>query len=168
MRRNPLGLLLTVFALLVYLEIRELGHLVSGLILALPTRLIIRYRIMPAVEIDLAGVQATDGMVAFVIASGPALVLIVGYLLLVLMKSRGRSLRPPLGMAVGLLCYASLILDPIYYSIVPLARLGGEPETLARSLGIPILGIVLGAFGLLALNVLLLRWHLLPIMKGPR
>jgi hypothetical protein len=168
MRRNPSWLLLTIVAVLIYLEIRELGRLAAGLILGLPTRLIIRYRIMPAVEIDLARVEATDGMPAFVVASGPVLALIAGYLLLILMKRRGRPLRSLIGFAVGLLCYASLILDPIYYSIIPLARLGGEPELLARSSGIPILGIAVGAFGLLTLNVLLLRWQLLPLIRGPR
>jgi hypothetical protein len=86
-------------------------------------------------------------------------------MLLVLACSLGRRLPTPLLLFLAITSYVALILDPIYYAVIPLLRLGGEPETLAWVLDVPRISVVLPAMALLGLNVFLIRRNLVPLIK---
>lgn len=168
MRKHPLVPLIVLVAVLAYLMIREIGHLLSLSAMGLAVRSFLQYGFLPAFEAAPSTPILSPESQALVTLSGPVLVLIVGYLLLWLMNRYHRLAVSGPGLIVGFLCYLALIIDPVYYSILPLLKLGGEPETLAGLLEIPLTPITVTAFGLLVLNALLLRKSLVPLMRRAR
>jgi hypothetical protein len=167
-RRHPLVPLGMLVAVVAYLMIREAGHLVSLSTMGLAVRSFLQYGILPAFEASPSNPILSPESQALVSLSGPVLALIVGYLLLWLMTKHKRLAGSGPGLIVGFICYLTLIIDPVYYSIVSLLKLGGEPEKIAGLLQIPITPITVTAFGLLVLNTLLLRKWLVPLMRGAR
>ena len=57
------------------------------------------------------------------------------------------------------------MIDPIYYSVIPIAGMGGEPERVAVLLGAPIVAIEVIALVLLVVNLLLVRKTLMSFLK---
>jgi hypothetical protein len=166
MRQNPMAAISALGSLVIYLIIRETGHLISGLVLGIPTTLVLRYGILPGVDVSQLAGSLAKRQEGSIIISGPILALLVGYGLLILFARRRRASKPVLQLFLGILCYLSLILDPIYYAIIPLANLGDEPERVAMLLEVSIRTIQLCALSLLLINMLLIRRKVVPFLKG--
>lgn len=144
-----------------YVFIRELGHLVAKSMLGLPLNLKFLYGIIPST--DVTGLGTPPLTMAFLIASGPISALIAGYAIVAVL--RWRMPASVLGTALGMLGYLCLVLDPIYFAIIPILHLGGEPEALIFGGGIPQRILILLALGVLVLNLIILRLKLIPILK---
>lgn len=158
MRRRPFAVIGVLVSIYGYLLVRELGHLISASILGMPTNLVVHYLVLPTWQAGPEAFSMPDRSQAFFIFAGPALTLLVGYAALVLIGRWGTRLRGAfLRLLPAVLCYAMLILDPIYYSIIPIVRLGGEPATVAYLLGVPRAAVAVPAAILLVVNVVLLR-----------
>jgi hypothetical protein len=152
----------------VYFLVREAGHLAAILLAGVPAEFMIRYRVIPAIEISPESQGIGNSTEGFIMMSGPVMALLAGYLLFVLINRYGRLVQSALGPILGFTCYLTLMLDPIYYSVIPLAGLGGEPERLAYLLDISTGGIAGGAFALLVLNIILIRLRLVPLIRRPQ
>jgi hypothetical protein len=164
-RRNPLVILSAPAALYVYLLIRGLGRWLAATATGLPAYHTMVYKVLPTFGVlsntgDIAPVRS-----AILILAGPALVLLAGYLLLVLVSLWGERLPSWLRLFLCLTCYLGLILDPIYYAVIPLLRLGGEPGMLMRITGAPSVALILPAMVLLGLNVMLTRNRMVPLIR---
>ena len=168
MRGHPLVPVSVGVAVIAYLVIREVGHLVSLSAMGLAVRSFLQYGFLPAFGAASSNPILSPVSQALVILAGPVLVLVVGYILLWIMKRHHRLAGSGLGLSVCFICYLALIIDPVYYSIGPLLKLGGEPEMLAGLLEISPIPITVTALGLLVLNALLLRKRLVPLMRKAR
>ena len=166
MRKNPLVLLGLPASGAVYLVIRELGHLIACSALGIPFSIVVKSGFLPTIAATVEPTDLTTTAQAWLIMSGPIAGLLVGYVLLVLIARR----RSPASVFVRLLaamtCYLTLILDPIYYTIIPIFSLGGEPERLANLLGVPISKVQMIAIVLLLTNSILSRRIAVPFFKG--
>jgi hypothetical protein len=165
MHRRPLIAVVVPVSLYTYFMVRELGHLMAASVLKLSTRLVLRYRVLPAWVSDPGVTRIPEHRQALFIIWGPALALTAGYVLLALISPRNRVLGPVKGLLPAILCYAMLIFDPLYYTVIPVAGLGGEPAAVARLFGIPVLGIIIPAGALLIINVILVRRVLAPLLR---
>lgn len=155
-----------LISIYLYLLVRALGHLISASILDLPTHLVVRHLVLPTWQAGQEVFSMPDRSQAFLIVAGPALTLVVGYAVLVSVGRWGARLRGALPRLLpAVLCYVMLILDPIYYSIIPIVRLGGEPATVAHLLAIPRAAVVAPAAILLIVNVMLLRRSLRNLLR---
>jgi hypothetical protein len=155
-------------AVYVFYVIRGLGRAVAALTAGLPVNHGMLYKVLPTFDVFSDAWEMAPSQLATLILAGPGLALLAGYLLLGLVGHLGRRLPSGLLLFLAITSYACLVMDPIYYALIPLMRLGGEPETLARVLDIPRLGVALPAMALLGLNVFLTRRNLVPLLKSPR
>ena len=166
MKRNPITILYVLLSAYIYVLLRESGHLLVGLTLKMPLTSDWTYRILPAFAVDAAATGNIRGR-SMIILAGPAATLIAGYVLILLMVRGNRPDKRPLRLISGLTCYLALILDPIYFAVVPLARLGGEPERLASLLDVEATPMVAAALVILVVNLILIRTRLVPFLKAP-
>jgi hypothetical protein len=164
LRRHPLIPILVVLSGYLYLVIREAGRLLSGHVLGIPMFAYWRYGVMPAFEIDPLGMPNPGNRVAIMI-SGPVFALLVGYLLLAIAVRARTPGKHPLRLLLGFTCYMTLVLDAVYFTIGPLARLGGEPEMLRNLLDIGVGPVVAVALAVLVVNLVLIRTLLIPFLK---
>lgn len=165
MRRNPLALLLVPASFYVYLLIRGLGRALAAALMGLPVDHIMFYKILPAFDVFSQSGEIAPAKIAILILGGPVCALLAGYILLVLLVPWRERLPSGLGLFLCFTCYLSLILDPIYFALIPLLPLGGEPEMLARITSVSPIAIALPAMGLLGLNVILTRNRLVLLIK---
>lgn len=165
LRTKALAILMIPVAVLVYAIIRETGHVVACLLLGVPFSGFLRYGFLPAVHIPAEAALLSNKSLAVLTLSGPTAALIAGYLLLYAISRRRPKALPNLLLLAGLVCYACVILDPIYYSAIPLFDLGGEPETFALAVGVAMSRIQIPALVLLVLNAVLTRQILMPLLK---
>jgi len=165
MRRHPLTIVSVIGAVYLFYILRGLGRALAALILGIPLNQRMLYKVLPTFDVFSDAWQRAPLELAALILAGPALALLTGYMLLVLACSLGRRLPTPLLLFLAITSYVALILDPIYYAVIPLLRLGGEPETLAWVLDVPRISVVLPAMALLGLNVFLIRRNLVPLIK---
>ncbi len=168
MRRNPLAIVSVLVAFYVFYGLRGLGRALAAVIMGLPVSRVMIYKVLPGFDVFSNAWDIAPSRLTTLILAGPACALLAGYLLLVLIGSRGKRLPPPLRLFLCLTSYISLILDPIYYAVIPLLRLGGEPETLAWILDVSPIWLALPAMAVLGLNVMLTRKKLVPLIKGTR
>jgi len=163
-RTHPLIVVIIVASLAIYALVRELGHVLACVIMGMPFDWIMIYGFLPSVRTPAEAALLSGRSLAVILLSGPAAELIVGYVLLYAIAK-----RPPRFASLRLLgattCYACLIFDPVYYSVVPLFRLGGEPESLAALTGVTMSRIGIPALILLVLNVILARRVLTPVVR---
>jgi hypothetical protein len=165
MRRNPLVILAALGSFYAYYLMREAGHLIAGLMIGREVRALFMYRIIPRIAVDLQASRPTVREQALVIVSGPLAALVLGYILLVLIVRWGRTLHRSMHLLLGFACYLCLVLDPIYYAVIPLLRLGGEPQSLAALLGYSVPAMIAIAVGLLILNIALVRRKVVPLIR---
>jgi hypothetical protein len=166
MRRRPLILLYLIAAGYIYLLIRQVGRGLGGAIAGIAVKPVMMHGILPGFAAAAQAGQAAPGRLAALMLAGPILALLVGYVLLWAV-ARGAG-RAPAGLGV-LLCaisYLALVLDPLYYAVIPLLRMGGEPETLAMITGVSPRMIAIPAMAVLGLNVMLVRKYLVPSIKA--
>lgn len=166
MRRSPLALLSALGAVYLYLIIRQLGRLLGAIALGVPVRNLVLYKILPAFDIAPGAQDLAPAAFAAVLLMAPLLALVVGYVLLLVGRRTLARLPSGLRFPLCLVSYLCLIIDPAYYGVVPLFRLGGEPELVARVLGVSQTWIALPAMAILGLNVILARRILVPAIKG--
>lgn len=166
MRGHPLTIVSVLGAVYVYYTLRGLGRALAALMMALPVRHNMLFKVLPAFDVFSDAWEMPPLRLAALILAGPALALLAGYILMVLIGRMGQRFPPHLRLLLCLISYAGLILDPIYYALIPLLRLGGEPETLAWVLDLPRVWVALPAMVLLGLNVFLIRKRLVPVMRG--
>ncbi len=159
--RSRYGIASLALAFYAYMFIRELGHISTKLIFRLSIDLRFIYGIVPSV--DVTGCASEPFVVALLIASGPVAALAVGYILVTILRWR----MPPslFGSALGMLSYFCLVLDPIYFAVIPVLHLGGEPDALILTGRISQRGLIAIALGVLTLNLVILRLKLIPILK---
>jgi hypothetical protein len=165
MLRRPFTPIAVLISLYIHLVVRELGHVAAALALDLPTKFIVQYRVLPAWQIDQGMIGIPERSQALFIIAGPAAALTLGYVLLGLIARRDRRPNHPLVLLPAVLCYAMLILDPLYYSIIPLLRLGGEPAAVERLLSAPSWVIVIPAVAFLSINLILAGRVLAPVLR---
>lgn len=165
MRRTPLTILGALASFGLYLLIRELGHLVALSLLRLPISAVLRYGCLPAFEVGGETLALSVKSAAWVVASGPMAVLAAGYILLAAIAGGRLKTTSFLRLLGGLTCYLALVLDPIYYTVIPLFNMGGEPETLAYLLGVSLARIEIGALALLVVNAILTRRIVVPFLR---
>jgi hypothetical protein len=165
LRRNPLTVIAILAGFYAYFLTREAGRLVAGLALGLEVLPAAKHGVFLGFEVHPGVVQLTPKEIALLILSGPGMALTGGYALLALLIRWGNTIHPSLRLLLGLTCYLALVLDPIYYAVIPLFRLGGEPETLARLLSISKLLIVGIAMVILIFNTYLVQKRIVPLMK---
>jgi hypothetical protein len=169
MWRRPVGVIGVAVSIYGYLLIRELGHLISAAVVGMPTVLVVLYRILPTWQAGPEALSLPRASQAFFIVGGPVLTLLAGYLTLVLIARWGTRLRGAFpGLLLAVLCYAMLMLDPIYYSIIPMLSLGGEPAAVASLLDVPRAALAVPAAGLLVVNVVLLRRKIGGLLRATR
>jgi hypothetical protein len=166
LRRNPLGILSALAAFYIYLLLRGLGRGLVAIVVGLPVRRIMIYKVLPTFDALSNTGRIAPGVLATFIIAGPLCALLAGYLLLALISLRGEHLPPRLRLLLCFTCYLSLTLDPIYYAVISLLRLGGEPDKLAQITGAPSLAVTLPAMALLGLNVMLTRSRLIPVIRN--
>jgi len=164
--RNPLIVILVLAALILYSFVRESARLAMCGILGLEFTVSARARGLLGIAALIKHHGSANRDIAIAIASGPLGALIAGYLALLLLRKRGEALPAPARVFLCIFCYLALILDPIYYAVIPLARLGGEPSALASSSGLAMQAIQFVALGLLVINTLLIRKYVMPILKS--
>lgn len=165
MHRRPSTVIVVLVSLYIYLVVRELGHLLAASLLDLPARLVVQYRLLPTWVTDPGATPIPEHSRAIFLLSGPGVAIAIGYVLLALISRWNRLLGPVVGLLAGVLCYAMLIFDPIYYTVIPVIGLGGEPAAVARLLGIPMLGIIIPAGVLLVIDVILITRVLAPRLR---
>jgi hypothetical protein len=164
MRHNPIAVIAIPISIYCYALTREIGHWISAAVLGLPVSGFLRVHLLPSFNVNHAGPGISRMASILFTISGPGLALLAGYILLgVILKSRVRMRSLP-GFLLAFTCYLCLILDPVYYTVIPCARLGGEPEVLARS-GISPAATVVVALGLLIINLVLVRTRMVPRLK---
>jgi hypothetical protein len=168
MRRNPLALLCALGAVYIYLIIRQAGRLLGAVLLGVPAKSVVLYKVLPAFDVAPSAAEIAPSGLAALILMAPLLALVVGYVLLIAVRRASERLPYGLRLLVCLVSYLCLIIDPAYYGVVPLLRLGGEPEFVARVLGDSQVIIALPAIVILGLNVILARRILVPAIKGSR
>jgi hypothetical protein len=168
MRRDPLAIVSVVGAFYIFYALRGLGRALAAAILGQPVDLVMLYKVLPTFDVfSGAWEMATPRLVTLILA-GPACVLAVGYLLMVIVSRKGARLPSQLVFFLCVTSYAGLMLDPIYYAVIPLLRLGGEPETLAWVLDVSRFWVALPAMVLLGINVVLTKAKLVPLIKTNR
>jgi hypothetical protein len=165
LKSKILAVLMVPVAVLAYAIIREAGHTAACLVLGIPFSGFLRYGFLPAVHIPAEAALLSTGSLAAITLSGPAAALVAGYLLLYALWRRGSKAPASLALLAGLACYACLILDPVYYSVIPLFNVGGEPETLALATGVAMSRIQIPALVLLVLNAILTRRVVIPLVR---
>ena len=166
MRRNPFTLIAIMAAFYAYYLTREVGRLIVVLALGLDVAPTIRYRVLVGFEVQSGVVEPTPTEMGLLILSGPGMALVAGYALLAGLIGWGNRIHSRLRLMLGLMCYLTLVLDPIYYAVIPLFRLGGEPETVQYLLPISRLPIVAIAMGLLIFNIYIIQNKLIPLIRG--
>jgi len=166
MIRHPLTIVSVLGAVYVYYALRGLGRALAAVIMGLPAKQGMLFKVLPTFDVFSNAWETAPRALGTLILAGPALALLAGYLLLLIVHYCGRRLPPHLQIFLCVTSYAGLILDPIYYALIPLLRLGGEPETLARVFDVPRVAVALPAMVLLGLNVFLIRRRLVPLMRG--
>lgn len=168
MRRHPLAIISVLGAVYVFYLLRGLGRALAASIMGVPINRGVLYGVLPTFDVFSGAWERAPRELAVLILAGPGLALAAGYALLAIVSSPERRLPAHLLLFLTITSYACLILDPIYYAVIPLLRLGGEPETLAWVLDVSRLGVALPAMALLGFNVFLTKRVLVPLMKGPR
>ena len=168
MRRNPLAAVSVLAAIYVFYLLRGLGRALAAAVMGLPVGRVMIYKVLPSFDVFSDAWDMAPARLATLILAGPVCALLAGYLLLVLIGPPGRRLPSQLLLFLSMTSYAGLILDPIYYAVIPLFRLGGEPEMLTWVLGVSRIWVVLPAMAVLGLNVMLTRKRLVPLIKGTR
>jgi hypothetical protein len=168
MRRNPLAILSVVGAIYLYYLLRGLGRALAAASMGLPTNRVMLYKVLPTFDVFSNAWEMSPSTIAVLLLAGPACALLAGYLLMALIDRLGESLPRPALLFLCITSYAGLMLDPIYYALIPLLRLGGEPDILTRALDIPRAWVVLPAMVILGLNVLLTRRRLVPLIRNGR
>jgi hypothetical protein len=163
--RNPLILVAVAIAFYAYYLVREFGHLLASRLPGLRVASAMRYKIFPGFDLYPSESGTADVNEAVFIVAGPAMALLAGYALLLLLLRRGSRLHPAVRSTMGILCYLALMLDPVYYAIIPLLKLGGEPEMLARVLSISTVPIMIVAVGVLVLNTYLIQRFVMPLIR---
>jgi hypothetical protein len=166
MQRNPLAFISVLAAFYIYFFVRGLGRGLAATAMGMVVRPVMRYRVLPGFDVLPGASDIAPRRLAVLILASPVLALLVGYTLLGVMSVRGSRFSYNVRLFICVGSYLGLILDPIYYAVIPLLRLGGEPEMLAQALDAPALAIAFPAMALLGLNVLLARKRLVPILKG--
>jgi hypothetical protein len=166
MRRSPLAIVSVLAAVYVFYVLRGLGRALAAVIMGLPVTSVMIYKVLPGFDVFSNAWEIGRSRIATLILAGPACALLAGYILLMLIGSRGKRLPPLFRLFLCMTSYISLILDPIYYAVIPLLRLGGEPETLAWILDVSPIWLALPAMVVLGLNVMLTRKGLVPLIKG--
>ena len=164
MRHNPIAVIAIPISIYCYALTREIGRWISATVMRLPVSTSLRLHLLPSFSVsqDGSGASWTAGILFTI--SGPGLALLVGYVMLgVILKSRVRMRSLP-GLVLAFTSYLCLILDPVYYFVIPFTQLGGEPEELAR-FGVPPAAIVVIAVGLLVTNLILIRIRLVPRLR---
>jgi hypothetical protein len=167
MRRKPLALLSILGAGYAYLLIRQMGKVLAATALGMPVDPGMIYGFLPDFQVSYPGDAPTYGH-AILMLAGPGLALLTGYFFLWVVWHHRERIPSGLRLLTGLISYLGLILDPAYYALIPLLRLGGEPEILARATGVSPIAIVLPAMVVLGLNVMLAKRHLIPAIRGYR
>jgi hypothetical protein len=124
------------------------------------------YKILPAVDVSSRAHGVAPARLAVTILMGPALAIIVGHVLLAALARRARRQIAGPWLIVCLVSYLGLVLDPVHYAVVPLLRLGGEPEAVARLIGVTPVAIALPAMAVLGFDIMLARRRLVPVIKG--
>jgi hypothetical protein len=165
LRRNPMALAAILGAIYAYLTVREVGRLLTGLVLGLNIRPVLRYRVLPGFDVGPFPAAITSRLEALGLISGPILALALGYTTLVIIRNVPRPSRLAARLLPGAFCYLALVIDPIYYSVIPIAHMGGEPERVAALLGAPIVAIEAIALVFLVVNLLLVRKTLMSFLK---
>jgi hypothetical protein len=165
MRRNPLAIVAVLGAIYTFYVVRGLGRALAASVMGVPVRRVMIYKILPTFDVFSDAWDMAPSRLAALILAGPASGLLIGYLLLLILGYEGKHTPARILFFLCVTSYAGLILDPIYYAVIPLLALGGEPETLAWVLDVSRMWVVLPAMALLGLNVLLARSRLLPLMK---
>jgi hypothetical protein len=168
MRSHPLVLLSIPAAGYVYLLIRQVGRGLGAAAFSIPIEPVMMSKILPGFDVYSHAAGIGPGRLAGLILMGPALTLLVGYVLLWVLGRGPR--RGPGGLRLFgcTISYLGLILDPVYYAVIPLLRLGGEPETLAHIIGVSPIVVALPAMAVLGLNVMLTGRLLVPAIKADR
>ncbi|HVP57068.1 MAG TPA: hypothetical protein VMU02_03135 [bacterium] len=165
MRRHPAAVLAVLLALLAYGLARELGHRVAIWVLRLPCTTTLRYGFLPAVDISRSAGSVSPSSAGWVTLAGPLAALAAGYAVLVVIVRRKAGSRLFGRTIAAIACYLCLVLDPIYYAAIPFFNLGGEPETVASQLGLPLARLQVGAVILLILNIILTRKWVMPFLR---
>jgi hypothetical protein len=164
MRKHPIIVVAVLVGLLAYAMLRELGHLAALWALKLPAATTLRYRFLPAVDIS-PDASATPSSAGWVIAAGPIAAIAAGYVLLAAITRWKPGTPSFVRVAAAATCYLGLMLDPIYYAAIPFFSLGGEPELVAKLLGVPLVRLQISALILLVLNVILARRWVVPLLR---
>jgi hypothetical protein len=164
MRRNPFALLSALGAFYAYFLLRYLGRGLAAAVMDVHLEQAVVYKILPRLDIFPRAAGVAPARLAILILMGPVVALLTGYLLMAILPRTGH-MPWRLRFFVCLISYFCLVLDPIYYAVIPLLRLGGEPEALAGVLGIPPVLVALLAMAILGLNVLLVRKKVVPVMR---
>jgi hypothetical protein len=166
MRSRPLVLLYLLAAGYLYLLVRQVGRGLGAVAAGIPFEPVLMHGILPGFAVYSQAGQTSPGRMAAVLLTGPAFALLVGYLLLWAV-ARGAGRAPArLGIFLCAISYLALMLDPLYYAVIPLLRMGGEPETLARITGLSSRAIAIPAMAVLGLNVMLARKYLVPSIRA--
>ena len=166
MPRRPLVLLYLIAAGYLYLVIRQVGRGLGAVAARVPVEPAMIHGVLPDFAVFPQAGQTAPGRMAAVILAGPSFALLVGYLLLWAV-ARGAGRAPArLGTLLCAVSYLALVLDPLYYTVIPLLRMGGEPETLAGITGVSPRAIAIPAMAVLGLNVMLARKYLVPSLKA--
>jgi hypothetical protein len=165
MRKHPIIVLAVLVGLFAYAMLREAGHLAALWALKLPAATTLRYGFLPAVDIS-PGPGAAPSSVGWVIAAGPIAAIAAGYVLVAVLTKWKAGMPSFVRVAAATACYLGLVLDPIYYAAIPLFNLGGEPEMVARLLGVPLVRLEISALILLVLNLILARRWVVPLLRS--
>jgi hypothetical protein len=165
MRRNLLAPVSVLAAFYAFYILRGGGRALVAAMMGIPITRVMVHRVLPAFDVFSNAWEMAPSRLAILILAGPAATLLVGYLLVLVIGPKVERLPSPLLLFLCVCSYAGLILDPTYYAVIPLLRLGGEPETLAWVLGVSRFWIAFPAMAVLGLNVMLARTRLVPFMR---
>ena len=102
-----------------YFLIREAGHLVAMLLAGVRVELLTRYGVVPVLEISRESQVVSNSTEGLIIIAGPAMALLIGYLLFLFINRHRGLVLSRFGPVPVFVCYLTLMLDPIYYSVIP-------------------------------------------------
>lgn len=94
MRRNPLAIASVLGAFYAFYVLRGLGRALAAIIMGLPVTRVMIYKVLPGFDVFSNAWEMAPSRLATLILAGPACALLAGYLLLVLIGSRGKRLPP--------------------------------------------------------------------------
>jgi hypothetical protein len=163
--RTLLSIVLVLAAIYVYSLIREAARLAACALLGIQTTLLPRARGLLGLQVRVDWSHIPRSHTGIVILAGPVVVLGVGYIMLVAIRKRGALMPDPLRIFSCVLCYLALMLDPIYYAVIPLVGLGGEPSAVAVAWGAPVVVVQIAALAILVINTVFVRKDVVPLLR---